>query len=604
MIISIATHHHANHQQSLFDCREVKIGTGAQCNLIPGSDKGIAEVHCSISVQPDGKIEITNFDHSIVLNHGARVHRGTSVVADLPTSFSIGDTQFQVSDLNAAFTHDHALCSLTTGEPTEKTKLELRCIDKVAPGPATLTAWLETVGNLQNSVAGSKAFFKDAARTIYNPGGMDGCIILQPHATNSATDGTQWRITASHIPYPNCNISFRPDLVQKATQQRSTLFHDSAQLTSNPDAKDTHTAIVCPVIGSDANVIAVVYGFRTQHSTNNRIGARALEVQFVQLIAKSIASAMKRLEKEAEASRSRILLEQAFSPKLVRQLEVNPQILHGVSRDVTVLFADLRDFSSISEKAGPKLTYRMLTDVMDRFSQIITQNDGVIIDFYGDGISAFWNAPIEQPNHTLMAVKAAHELLATLPELNSLWGQTISHRLRAGVGVHCGEAQVGNAGSSTRLKYGPQGNTVNIASRLESATKEIGIPIIVSEQVAERVSRQYYARRICKTRLKGMQRPTNVCELIEKPLPQSELDLLSKYDEALHLFEQQKFADAISTLCELNLEMPDPATEYLLRQAMQENTHEIDRRQPLPNRSVLTAVTNAESSQPQRSLSE
>ena len=401
MNVSIATLNIADHQQLDFDCQqiqEIRIGSGANCNLIVTTDPGIADLHCSIKPQENGQIEITNFNRSIVLNNGPRIHRGAVVVTSLPAHFSIGDTQFQINSLNAVSDFDHALRSLSNdggNSQNQPSDSSLPCVQEVAPGSGTLTAWLETVGDLQKSAAGSKAFFKDAARTIYNPGGMDGCMILQPGPSGG------WEIVASHIPYPNCNISFRSDLVQAAVEQQQTIFHEAAQIASDQPFRDTHTAVVCPITATDGQTIAVVYGFRARHSTNNRIGARALEVQFVQLIAGSIAAAMMRLEKEAEASRSRVLLEQAFSPKVVRQLEVDPNILAGVTREVTVLFADLRDFSAISEKAGPKVTYQMLTDVMDRFSEIIRDNDGVIIDYYGDGISAFWNAPIEQEHHTL-----------------------------------------------------------------------------------------------------------------------------------------------------------------------------------------------------------
>ena len=586
MKFSIATLHQDDHQQHVFQSIEVKIGSGADCDVVIPSDKGVSSLHCAIKVKSASEVEITNFERSIVLNNGPRIHRGTTAVTTLPALFSIGDTQLQISSLESTFDLDYALCQLSDRGSKKRQPTSLKCVDEVAPGPGTLTAWLETLGDLQKSAAGSKEFFKDAARTTYNPGGMDGCMILQPGEQG------QWEIVASHIPYPHCNLTFRPDLVHASVTQQQTIFHDASQIPSDKPFTDTHTAVVCPVFDEQSKVVAVVYGFRTRHSTNNRIGARALEVQFVQLIAGSIGAAMSRLEKEAEASRSRVLLEQAFSPKVARQLEVDPQILQGVTRDVTVLFADLRDFTAISEAAGPKITYQMLTNVMDRFSEIIAENDGVVIDFYGDGVSAFWNAPIEQPQHTLLAVKAAQEILASLPDLNAVWGQRLSHRLRAGIGIHCGLAQVGNSGSSTRLKYGPQGTTVNIASRLESATKGLGLPLLVSEEVADKVDEHFYGRRICQTNLSGLSGPLNLFELIRKPMSKSTMDLLSKYDESLALYESQKYSEAVSLLCELNLDMPDPAAEYLLKQAMQKSKNNVDRRQGTDQKTDISALTS------------
>lgn len=585
MKISIATLHKDHHQQTLFEANNLSIGSADACDLTVSTDRGIAERHCAVAIKNQTQIEITNFDRSIVLNNGPRVHRGATAVTTLPALFSIGDTQFQISSLQTNHDLDFALCSLSSRGNGKSQPNKLKTVDEVAPSSRTLTAWLETVGDLQKSAAGSRAFFKDAARTIYNPGGMDGCMILLPEETG------QWKIAASHIPYPNCNLSFRPDLVQTSVDRRQTIFHEASQITSDQTFVDSHTAVVCPVFDNRNDIVAVVYGFRTQHSTNNRIGARPLEVQFLQLIANSIAAAMMRLEKEAEATRSRVLLEQAFSPKVARQLEIDPQILHGVTREVTVLFADLRDFTAISEQAGPKVTYQMLTDVMDRFSEIIADHDGVVIDFYGDGISAFWNAPIEQFQHTLLAVQAAHEILASLPELNSIWGKRLAHRLRAGIGIHCGIAQVGNSGSSTRLKYGPQGATVNIASRLESASKGLGLPMIVSKDVADSVSQHFHGRRLCQTSLIGIAEPVHLFELIGKPLSANTVQQLEKYDKSLELYERQEYSEAIALLCELSIDMPDPATEYLLKQAMLKSKNDVDRRKPSDRKSDVAALT-------------
>ncbi len=585
MNFSVAILYKDDHRQVLFETDTIQIGSAQCCDVTLTSDPSVAPVHCTITIKDDSRVEITNFDRSIVLNSGPRVHRGSTVVAPLPASFTMGDTQIQINDLETDYDLDFALSNLSTTRRVGGQAPGLNCVSAVAPGPSTLTAWLEKVGDLQKSAAGSRAFFKDAARTIHNPGGMDGCIILQPN------ENDQWSIVASHIPYPDCNISFRPDLVRSSIAQRQPIFHDGAQIAVGQSYRDSHTAVVCPVVDNSDKIIAVVYGFRTHHGTNNRIGACPLEVQFVRLIASSISAAMVRLEKEAEASRSRVLLEQALSPKVVRQLEVDPQILQGVTREVTVLFADLRDFSAISEQAGPKVTYQMLTDVMDLFSEIIAGHDGVVIDFYGDGISAFWNAPIEQTRHTLLAVQAGHDILAALPELNSIWESRLVKRLRAGIGIHCGDALVGNSGSSSRLKYGPQGATVNIASRLESVTKGLGVPMIVSKQVADKVSQHYHGRRLCQTQLSGMSEPLHLFKLIAKPVSASSLRHFEEYDQALELYERQEYTEAIAILCGLNIDMPDPASAYLLEQAMLKNAHQVDLRKLYDQKSGVSALT-------------
>ena len=613
MNLLIATLNSTQHQQLSFKLSaEGSLSIGSDCandrdtdsDVTIAGDANVSPTHCRLRLVPDsGQVEIVNCGQSIVLAAGPRLHRGQPIQTALPISFSIGDTRVEIASIEPAVTDDPSLTWLNGGVQAEQNSAnkspqpsrQLRQAAEVSPAPSTLTAWLETIGDLQKSVAGSQTFFKDAARAVFNPGGLDGCIIVMPNGETSnetsaqTADVQNWKIVASHIPDSGSPISFQADLIDRAVQQRGTIFHDASQITEQ--FRGTQTAVVSPVINLAGEVIAVVYGFRGHHRNNSRIGARTLEAQFVQLIANSILSALTRLDKEAEATRARVLLEQAFSSKVARHLEVDPQILDGRTTDVTVLFADLRNFSAISEQAGPKLTYQLLTDVMDKFSEIVQRYDGVIIDYFGDGLSAFWNAPIPQTDHTLLACRAANEMIDALPELNEVWAHRLLQRLRVGVGIHTGEAQVGNSGSSSRLKYGPQGSTVNITSRLETATKGVGLPLLVSKDVAMKVKEHYLGRRICKTQLSGISTPMDVYELFARPVSPAMIDVYEKYARCLAFYEQGNFVDAITSLCELNLEMPDQATEFLLEQAMSKNARHVDRRKNVDAKQTIKALT-------------
>ncbi len=258
---------------------------------------------------------------------------------------------------------------------------------------------------------------------------------------------------------------------------------------------------------------AVVYGFRSRHHKNHRRGIRGLEAQFVEVVANAVTAALIRFDREAEASRSRVLLESVFPPAIARELQANPAILEPQSKEVSVLFADLRGFTSISESLGPRQTHQLLAQIMDRFSEIVAQQNGLIIDFYGDGLSAFWNAPFPQLDHATLACRAALEMIGCLPEIDSVWQPRIGKSLSMGIGVHTGVAQVGNSGSRTRLKYGPRGANVNLASRLENLTKRIGIPILISADTACRVANHFRLRWVCRTQLAGIQSPTDVYQI-------------------------------------------------------------------------------------------
>ena len=105
----------------------------------------------------------------------------------------------------------------------------------------------------------------------------------------------------------------------------------------------------------------------------------------------------------------------------------------------------------------------------------VLDHDGLIIDYYGDGLAAMWNAPADQPEHPELACRAALAMIEALPAVGEKWAKVLPDELRIGVGVHTGVAQVGNAGSSRRAKYGPRGANVNLASRIEGATKAVGV---------------------------------------------------------------------------------------------------------------------------------
>ncbi|MEL7498028.1 MAG: adenylate/guanylate cyclase domain-containing protein [Planctomycetota bacterium] len=434
-------------------------------------------------------IEMTNRGRSVALSSGPRIHRGRKVELTLPLNFCIGQTQFQLVDQNASHPTDDGLTTIS-----QKLLTDREC--QVSPGPETLAAWLETLSDLQRMAAGTQPLFDLATQAVFNPGGLDGCMLLQ------RVEG-QWRIIGSHLPYPDNGIGFREDLVVAAFESGETLYHDAMVIDKREQLDDLHTAVVCPVIDAEDQASAVVYGFRSLHRRNLRKGIRFLEAQFVQVVADSLSAGMIRLNSEAEAARSQVLLQQAFAPKIARQLQYGTEVLQPRTQEVTVLFADLRGFSSIAEQSGVDTTFRLLANVMDQFSNAITDLDGVIIDFYGDGISAFWNAPVIQPEHAVLACQAAIEIIDCIPELNRSWAAAIGRPVQVGVGIHTGSAMVGNSGSRSRLKYGPRGMTVNVASRLESLTKELQVPLLISGTTAERIQGVFETKKLQSVPLKG-----------------------------------------------------------------------------------------------------
>ena len=124
-----------------------------------------------------------------------------------------------------------------------------------------------------------------------------------------------------------------------------------------------------------------------------------------------------------------------------------------------------------------------------------------------------WNAPVAQPDHAARACRAALAMIGELPGLNERWAGRIGAPLALGIGVNTGAALVGNTGSRRRLKYGPLGNTVNLASRVEGATKQLGVPVLITGGTRGRLAAPFATRRLCRVRVVGIDAPVELFEL-------------------------------------------------------------------------------------------
>jgi adenylate cyclase len=199
------------------------------------------------------------------------------------------------------------------------------------------------------------------------------------------------------------------------------------------------------------------------------------------------------------SERARRQIKQTFSrlmaPALVEQLAAQPEQLKlgGENREMTILFSDIRGFTGIAEGLGPQELTAFINEFLQPMSDVVMAHDGVIDKYNGDCIMAFWNAPLPDPRHAVHAVAAAKQMRRTLAALNaererqaSTTGQAFKP-IRIGVGINSGECCVGNMGSHQRMEYTVLGDAVNLASRLEGASKTYGVDLILSEATAKQV---------------------------------------------------------------------------------------------------------------------
>jgi adenylate cyclase len=177
------------------------------------------------------------------------------------------------------------------------------------------------------------------------------------------------------------------------------------------------------------------------------------------------------------------------SPEYVEELAKNPEklVLGGEVRMMTIMFCDIRGFTTLSEGLSAHELGLLINSFLTPMTEIIMAHKGTIDKYIGDAIMAFWNAPLEDPDHARNAVAAATGMRAKLKELNDAWAAEGRRTLNIGIGVNTGECSVGNFGSNQKFNYSLLGDPVNLASRLEGLTKMYGVDLIIGEDTAARL---------------------------------------------------------------------------------------------------------------------
>lgn len=195
-----------------------------------------------------------------------------------------------------------------------------------------------------------------------------------------------------------------------------------------------------------------------------------------------------------------------FSPQVARLLEgkANPESEH---RDVTILFADIRDFTALTEKSDSAHVVALLNEYLSVMVAVIFKNGGTLDKFIGDGIMAYFGAPLAQPNHATAAVSCSLEMIAALEQLNATRAARGDAKLAIGIGLHSGNALVGTIGPESRQEYTAIGDTVNLASRIEGLTKQHETAILVSQTTRDRAEGPFRWRELGAVPVKGKAEP-------------------------------------------------------------------------------------------------
>lgn len=200
-------------------------------------------------------------------------------------------------------------------------------------------------------------------------------------------------------------------------------------------------------------------------------------------------------------------LPQQVAERLLRQ---GPEALAPVQREVTVLFSDIRGFTSLSEGLEPREVLALLDAYYGHMAQVIKGHDGVVGKFIGDGILAFWNVPDRDPDHAHKAVRAARDMLRTLDEYNAERAREGFPELRIGIGIHTGPVAAGMLGGAGQAEYTVIGDAVNVASRVEGLTKTLGTEILITEPTRVACGDRFAGRQLAREEIRGRKEPVQL----------------------------------------------------------------------------------------------
>ena len=284
------------------------------------------------------------------------------------------------------------------------------------------------------------------------------------------------------------------------------------------------------------------------------------------------------LERRISSDKQKKEIKTAFShyvsSSVVASILENPDKLHlgGERKEMTVLFSDVRGFTTISEGLSPERLVELMNAYLTKMTDIVFKHEGVLDKYIGDAVMAFWNAPFDQTDHAKRAVETALDMLETLKKMNSD-GEFGDIEFKIGVGINTGDMVVGNMGSHNRFDYTVIGDNVNLGSRMEALTKQYGVELLISESTKSEISEEeYLIRPIDLVAVKGKNEPVRMFEVMKRKADANAEDeeFLVLYSRALKDYFAKDFVNAVALSDELLSLRPNDGPSKTLNQRSKE----------------------------------
>ena len=263
--------------------------------------------------------------------------------------------------------------------------------------------------------------------------------------------------------------------------------------------------------------------------------------------------------------------EQYVSTAVVEEMLRHPEKLHlgGERKFLTVLFSDIRGFTSISEAMESQSLVVFLNAYLTEMTEIVLKYHGTLDKYMGDAIMAIYGAPVEFEDHPARACASALDMMARLHELQAIWQRENKPLINIGIGINSGQMTVGNMGSEKRFDYTVMGDNVNLGSRLEGTNKEYGTNIILSEFTYEHVRGEFLTRELDFVRVKGKHEPVRIYELLGRPgeVKDEKIRATREFQQGLAAYRARQWQNAIEHFDEALRICPDdaPSQIYLRR---------------------------------------
>ncbi len=541
-----------------------RTGRGWRVTIAPMEDVTISRQHLEVEPLSDGRFLLSNRSAKLLvgLPNNQDLDPGASCKVSLPVVLRLGRKMLRLqpfeekADPEPMRSLPMATLAPGSGSLLPGLRATFPSSDGAAMETEHLMAWLQAFLGLLQSAAGSEDFYVKAANALVDLVKLDSGLVL------FRTNG-QWEEKARHLSrQKQIPPDWRPSnrILNNVLREKKT-FWQVPELSSSTFGLDA--VVAAPILDRHGAVIGALYGERRLLGAEIKEPISQLEAMLVEVLASGVAAGLSRVEQERVALRTRLQMEHFFTPSLAAKLEQHPELLVGRDTEVSVLFCDIRGFSRITEQLGPAKTVELIADVMGVLTQCVLDRDGVVVDYIGDALMAMWGAPEDQPDHAVRACRTALSMFDTLPALNERWLPVIKEPLSLSIGVNSGSAQVGNVGSHIKFKYGALGNTVNLASRVQGATKYLKAATLITEATRHFLDDGFALRRLCQVRVVNIEQPVTLFELAPPNRPDWAV-LKRDYEQALEEFTRGHFRPACRVLGRLILDHPNDGPALIL----------------------------------------